>query len=331
MTRIRGLDALRGVAALAVVLFHYTTRYGQTFGHPAPLAFEFSAGFRGVDLFFMISGFVIFMTLENSRSARDFLVSRFSRLYPTYWAAVGLTCAVVAVFGLPGKDVSLRDGLLNLTMLPNLLQAKAVDGAYWTLEIELFFYAAMLTLYLFRQLKNIRPILVAWLALHVLVWYLNAHGTRTSYLFGHLLILDHIPLFGCGIMLYRLYGHAGEAKAKDVAVLCACLLTIMLVEPLGAWWTPAIGTIVILGLSKGRFAFLSSPALVFVGAISYPLYLLHENIGFVVMRWLYGMTSNSLLVIAITVIAVVGLATLLHEAVEMPALRFIRKTLIRPR
>src|SRR5262245_3655062 len=77
--RFEELDVLRGVAAMAVVIFHYSghaTRYLTGF------PFHFKLGEHGVQLFFAISGFVIFMTLENTQRLRDFVVSRFSRLYP---------------------------------------------------------------------------------------------------------------------------------------------------------------------------------------------------------------------------------------------------------
>ena len=126
--RLLELDALRGIAAFAVLLFHYTTRYDQLYTQPGPPLFYFPYGYFGVNLFFMISGFVIFMTLNKTRYAVDFIVSRFSRLFPAYWVAIALTYSIVAVLGLPGKEVSVRDLLLNLTMFQEFLGAKHVDG-----------------------------------------------------------------------------------------------------------------------------------------------------------------------------------------------------------
>src|SRR3954471_184909 len=81
--RIAELDALRGLAALGVALFHFSLL------DPAAGP-GFAIGASGVDLFFIISGFVILMTLERTRDWKDFLVGRFSRLYPAYWACVTL-------------------------------------------------------------------------------------------------------------------------------------------------------------------------------------------------------------------------------------------------
>src|SRR5262245_50490010 len=119
--RVPGLDALRGLAAVAVLAFHFTTRFGIVFGHPTALWFQVPWGVRGVEVFFVISGFAIELSLDSTRSARDFLVSRALRLYPTFWAALAVTCTVVGVFGLPERVASPRDALLNLSMIPGSL------------------------------------------------------------------------------------------------------------------------------------------------------------------------------------------------------------------
>ena len=86
--RLPGLDALRGVAALAVVAFHFTTRFGIVFGHPERLTYGVPWGQRGVELFFVISGFAIELSLARACGAGHFLRARLVRLYPTFWAAV---------------------------------------------------------------------------------------------------------------------------------------------------------------------------------------------------------------------------------------------------
>jgi peptidoglycan/LPS O-acetylase OafA/YrhL len=82
--RFQELDALRGIAALLVVVFHFTMHRPQS-----ELGFKY--GITGVDLFFIISGFVIFMSINNVNSAKEFVVNRITRLYPTYWACVTTT------------------------------------------------------------------------------------------------------------------------------------------------------------------------------------------------------------------------------------------------
>src|SRR5580704_5880782 len=141
--RLEGLDALRGIAAAAVMIYHYTIWYAQeTGGHAPPgLSFSFPYGNLGVDLFFILSGFVIMMTLESGVSPRDFLISRFARLYPAFLASMGLTVISGVALGEFGPPYDLARLLANLTMIPGLFNARAIDGSYWSLFYELAFYA----------------------------------------------------------------------------------------------------------------------------------------------------------------------------------------------
>ena len=117
--RISSLDALRGIAALAVVLYHYTFRYNALYGHNfslEPLS-VLKYGHLGVQLFFIISGFVIYLSIENTQSIKKFASNRFARLYPAYWCAVFVTFFTVMIFGLPGRDVSFSNMLVNLSVV----------------------------------------------------------------------------------------------------------------------------------------------------------------------------------------------------------------------
>src|ERR1700753_3408807 len=140
LSRIAVLDALRGLAALSVLFYHYLTRFGEMYHREHAVPVGFNMGSDGVWLFFMLSGYGIFMTLDRSRSVWEFAVGRFSRLFPTFWVAVTVTFAVVKFLGLPDQAVNPHDGVLNLTMLPRLFRVEFVDGVYWSLEPELFFY-----------------------------------------------------------------------------------------------------------------------------------------------------------------------------------------------
>ena len=95
--RITELDALRGFAAACVVIYHFTHRYNDMFQHSFHVPHWLHYGNLGVQLFFIISGFVIFLTLNRTQKATDFIVSRLSRLYPAYWVAIALTFTAAGV------------------------------------------------------------------------------------------------------------------------------------------------------------------------------------------------------------------------------------------
>lgn len=117
--RLFELDALRGIAALGVVLFHYMVAFADNYSHASeifPLFRYFRYGKHGVELFFLISGFVILMSLEKTKNGPDFVVGRFARLYPTYWTAVVLSFTVVTIAELPDLHIDWKDAVINLTM-----------------------------------------------------------------------------------------------------------------------------------------------------------------------------------------------------------------------
>ncbi len=126
--RLVEVDALRGLAAIAVVLYHFTTRFGEIYRDNPSASASFPEGYYGVNLFFIISGFVIFMTLERTKQPMDFVVSRFSRLFPAYWFAIFLTFSITHLLGLPGKLVSIDSALANMIMVHGLFWVPAVLG-----------------------------------------------------------------------------------------------------------------------------------------------------------------------------------------------------------
>ena len=324
--RLVELDALRGLAALMVVGFHYTARFQKLYGHPAPLPFVMPDGFFGVKLFFMISGFVIFMTLERTRDYRDFLVSRFARLYPAYWAAVALTASAVTLFALPFRGTTLSTALVNLSMLQQWFDVPHVDGVYRTLTFELAFYAIMLALFSLRLLRRIEWVAGLWLCSMLGVYALERFTTvRLPPLVKTSLLLGCANLFVAGIMFFEVHRreHRGAALLLIVASLAAEFIMYGRVSGLFCTAFFALFAAVVLGMRWVCLP-LSAAPLVYLGTISYSLYLLHQYIGYVILRALYARAYAPGVAIAITFAAVVLLAACLNTLIEIPARRAIR-------
>jgi peptidoglycan/LPS O-acetylase OafA/YrhL len=171
--RFPELDALRGIAVLAVLFYHYSVAYDIHYKIDGINKFHFRYGFLAVELFFMISGFVILLTLEKSKRKTDFLVSRFSRLYPAYWSAMFLTITVLTLFPTPTLGhYTFKEIAVNFTMLQGFTKLRLIDQVYWTLKMELTFYVIMYLIYLSRKLEKIIYICFPWLALSLhFLWY----------------------------------------------------------------------------------------------------------------------------------------------------------------
>lgn len=316
------LDALRGIAALMVVFFHYSVRYGQIYGYPVEPFFAFDVGLYGVQLFFIISGFVISLTLENTANAVDFVISRFSRLYPAYWVAVILTFSVVYLFSLPGREVDIETAAINMTMIQTWFMRSNVDGVYWTLTVELGFYLIMLFLFAIKAIHRINIISFFWLLAIIAYGFLEKNGIYSfHWAIKLLLLLNHGALFIAGIMFYRIMQGG---KFLEYFILLLCLATEYYLHDKVAFLV-GIYFLVFLLFSKNLLRFLAIKPLVFLGTISYSLYLTHQNIGYVIINGLRKLDAlNSFNVIVVPLIASILLATLMQRYIEKPSLVLVR-------
>ena len=321
--RVGELDALRGLAAISVVVFHYTTFYQQEQGHLQPLGFGFPAGNYGVHLFFLISGFVIFMTLERTRTAMDFIVSRFSRLFPAYWAAIAITAAVIYTVGMPEQRIPPGHLAANVTMLQDALGFEHLDGSYWTLQVELFFYVQMLCWFLLGQLKRIHWIIAVWLSITIVYAQTEQHHVHFSYILRELLILRHIPFFALGVLFYRIHSRPDTLRSNLVLIALSLLSIGLCYAPVYLVVGIVCSAIFALFVT-GRLRWLRKAPFVFFGGISYSLYLLHQAIGFALIHWLEAAGVPSLAAVAIVALVVLVLATALTYSVERPAMRRLR-------
>lgn len=328
-SRLLGIDALRGLAAIAVLLFHYTTRFDQKHGHAVELPFSVDSGFLGVQLFFAISGFVIFMTLDRLRAPAEFLGSRFSRLFPAFWAAVLLTAAAEWLAQPLAEPVAPIHALLNLSMLHGYFGVPSVDGVYWTLQVELFFYLVMFLLWLAGALQRPLWAVGGWLALCAASAALPALlGRGLPHALQEALLLSHFPHFAIGIAVYLgLYRDARQPWAA-LAIAALALAVIAQVDGGGrALWSLLFGLLLVLGLRSGGNAPRWLAPLIWLGSISYPLYLLHQDIGYIALQWLQAQGVVGLASVALATALALALAALVHRLVEEPALQALRRRL----
>jgi peptidoglycan/LPS O-acetylase OafA/YrhL len=335
--RIQGLDALRGLAAISVMLYHYTAWYqfAETGQMPSSLLISFPYGNFGVELFFIISGFVIFMTLEQTPTVYDFVTSRFARLYPAFVACLVLTVAIAHALRYAPGNVYGTLLAANLTMAPGLFGFPGIDGSYWSLLYELAFYglAAVTVVGLGWQRPEL-PCLV-WLLIALVVRSVGV--LRLPGLVEMLTVAQFAHLFVIGILLYRI--HVGRVTWLTYPLLGFALAMSLfgphwafkpLPFPFYTVMTAGFAGLVWLAVAD-RLPVLHAAPLRFFGRISYPLYLIHQVAGFAVMARLEatGVTPN--LAVAVTMALVVALAWAVSAGVEWPARRWLRKVFARQR
>ena len=320
--RLQELDALRGIAAIIVVFFHYTTQYQELFGHVIPPALTLPPGRYGVQLFFVISGFVIFLTLTRASSIWDFAANRFSRLYPPYWACIVITFAIMAYLPMPGLNVSIVDAIANLTMLQYWLQRPFVDGVYWTLAVELIFYAFVSGLHLIGLLRRVELWVSIWLALIFITQAIVQSGVNISPLIRTTLLLEHGHFFFAGVLFFRIRND-GFTWLR-AALILVCIAAAWVVRDVPHMLSLVAASALFALFVSGRLGWITVGPLLFLGEISYPLYLLHQHIGYTIISSMQkaGLVAEAWLLVPIVIVIV--LSMLVNRLVEKPARQWLR-------
>jgi peptidoglycan/LPS O-acetylase OafA/YrhL len=253
----------------------------------------FKVGTTGVDLFFIISGFVIYMSIGKVKTSLDFVINRVSRLYPTYWTCVSFTFVLIAVnsmFKNIGWGYSDIIGyLVNMTMFQFYFEIPSIDGTYWTMIIEMIFYLGILFLFHFKMLKYLNFI---GLSLTVLVvtatffWPQTYLVTRVMYWIP---LLQFIPLFLAGTVFYKIYTFKNK-RIENYALLLVCLISQILlfnfaggskkyiIQSEYALMLIVYFTLFVLFVNN-KLGFIVSKWSLFLGKISFALYLVHQYIS----------------------------------------------------
>ena len=305
-------------------MHHHGQYYDVLYPGRIPLSVDLGPGHFGVELFFIISGFVILMTIERKKTVREFAISRTARLMPAFLAA--LVMATVIRILSPGARAGHADACRNSSPTSPWRRACSarppMDMPYWTLTYELVFYIGMgliLALGMLRWTEWFGLLAVAVGCLFIATLDVRLHH-RSSIV----LLVYYSNFFLIGICLYRIHSHMARP------VTWAALVVAIAVTALGggetSFDTPgriylpltiAFTALVWFAISRhGKW--LAWRPLVFLGVISYPLYLVHVVLGFAVIRWgvAHGWSTIEG-VVAAGVVSIV-MATLLHYFVEVP-------------
>ncbi|MFI0350638.1 acyltransferase family protein [Actinomadura sp. 9N407] len=336
--RLRVLDLLRFVAAIAVVTHHFTGVYWEPWGGDSRLIFPSLSpltrlGYLGVDLFFVISGFVILMSAWGRRPG-DFAVSRVSRLFPAYWFSVVLALVVITATGLSdGKQDILQRFFPNLTMLQEGLRAGSMENVYWSLWVELHFYALIMLL-VWRGVTYARcmAFMAGWLLLGAFAME-GGLGTLTA-----ILIPTYAPYFVAGMAFFLIYRFGSNLGPWLMVAICWALSVHHArqgVHPWQAWpgvqdWAiPAVITaiyLIFVLVATHRLDRIDWRGFTVAGAVTYPLYLIHQTVARPLIDRLYPALDGRL-VLAIALATVLVAAYLVYRFIEDPAQRRMRAML----
>lgn len=294
--RFLGLDGLRGVCALTVLLFHCNNMFhkGSFYQH----------GYLAVDVFFILSGFVIALTYEDRMmhcgERRKFLVKRAQTLFPIYWLGAALNVALFVWMASAGylaqQDtwwmVWLFVPMTTMLLVPDFLTSDgvlypAMNSGAWSLFIEwmaYFLYAANVSRWKTSALAAL--VFAGWGAM-AYFGYHSGFGWCVGAQRSNLLtlgVLRCLPAFAAGVVIYRIHRHPLFLRLPDISteVLLALWMGVAVFPTFSA--TPTFDALTVTVFSPILVCLLirsDHKAPTFcreLGALSYPLYVVHPGI-----------------------------------------------------
>ncbi|WP_051731797.1 acyltransferase family protein [Kitasatospora phosalacinea] len=341
--RLYVLDGLRLIASLGVVAFHWTgvdihrNIWDGTPRELMPTIHRFGAyGWMGVQLFFLISGFVICMS-GWGKSPRAYFNSRVVRLFPAYWIGILLTTAVVNYWPTARTDrkpMSVSEVLTNFTMLERPLGATEADGVYWTLWIELRFYilfAIMVAIGL--TYRRVLAFCLVWSTLSVIA------ANVDNKLLGYMVQPEDAPYFIAGIVLYLIYRFGANPMLLGIVVFEWLIAQNRLHVTVGgyeyevhhslSWPVMAVlsgaAFLVMLAVAMGAFNRVQWKWLTVAGALTYPVYLLHQEIGWAMIRLARHQGIGHKTSLVLCLLFILALAWVVHRYGERPLSRLLQR------
>lgn len=339
MKRIQYLDGHRGIAILLVIFYHLFHRwseilpYGDSFSN-----IVFSQGFLGVQLFFLISGFVILMTLDRTKSLSNFMYKRWLRLFPAMIISTFIIVITASFFNSrPAGEVVILNTLPGLLFIEPYWIEKltgipfsSLEGAFWSLYVEFKFYLIAAFLYFVGKDNKLTFCLFGLFMIAIgsqilnqlydnkIIYIIYSLSTHLSLSFfgwfasGAAFYLFHkgqqIRWLVCGFMMATISAvllYWGDYETMLSAIVISLFFTLSFVTPI---------------IQKA----LQNKALIFLGFISYPLYLLHENMMIsMIIDLSYLFNGISLMFISLfSILTVVVISYFISKYLEVPMKNF---------
>lgn len=341
MKRFRELDGLRGIASVAVVLSHFSGSFDDRYPGFEPSPFDAWWGAYGVQLFFLISGFVIFFSATRAKKSKDFVISRVSRLYPTYWVALILALILTSVFAIPQTQISWWQKLANFSMVQRWFLIPNLDLVYWTLAIEMQFYVMIFLLILFSKC-DIRPKVVTvlclvWMGVSIVVAVALApysHGVvpnrvaQMPKLILNVTLAEWAPLFSAGMFAFLAKTDRRYVKFTIGSGLVAILVAGVLHSVVDAACVAIVFTVFSITIFRQQCKMLLLRPVQFFGRISYSLYVSHFFAGVVTISLLAPFIGR-IPAMVVAFIVVVLIAWALHSVAEVRLSKMMKNWMIK--
>jgi len=344
--RLAFANALRGIAALVVLVSHYVVMFDQIHGQyggfaalpgnsfPASVVWlndlikPVHLGALGVALFFLVSGLVLPISVRSYARApmgrAAFVTARLLRLVPTYAAGLAISFGAwswaTTHNGVPFERGTLSIYLANVSLFRDWIGVAQVDGVVWTLEVEAKFYLLILLFWGAVASQRLWPTLVV-AALAVASAPLHADfpmswNPPANFAWA----LPFLAYMGIGVGFS--YHYMGRLSSRSLGTLCAVLLGAFIgikwynKAPVEVPASYAFALAIFAALYTWRRSWDGGAVIRFFARISYPLYAVHAPIGYIALRYLIGSGWNAVLAFGVVTAAVTAIAWAMHVLIE---------------
>lgn len=331
-TRIEQLTFTRFIAAIAVVAFHYAQNIYPF--NTQVLSTITQNGNLAVGYFFVLSGFVLYLSQQSNRDTYfSFLMSRLSRIFPSF-----IIAAILGLVYLSFSDnsSSFKEFFIHISLTQAWFPQEALifNSPAWSLSVEFAFYLFFPLIFWLNKRLNLKWSILINVSLLAIVIYLSnvlyySHfysgfpSNSHNFLFYNPLF--HIPAFSLGMLSARIYlGVRSFRFSTSFLILFMAVTTTLLYMDLPIFLHNSglallfAGIILCLALEKGRWIeFLKLPIFVFLGSISYAIYILQEPI----FQLMYGLNSklfhlNDSVLFYASLFVLILTASLVYQVIE---------------
>ena len=348
--QLKALTGARGIAAWVVVFYHIRSSFTEYV--PIEVARVAAKGYLAVDLFFVLSGFVMWLSYSDKfndmglRAVPSFIVRRFARIYPLHFfmMVVAIIMALAAEFlGNSNRQYPFAELPLHFFLVQNwgFTNSLQWNDPAWSISTEF-------ACYLLLPFASL--VLLRWRGTP-LIWILLilAFSTILSYVFaesGAVGIGDNIPQLGlarclaeffCGVFTCLFWKSAKQAHQPQTVTI---MISVVSITMLFGWYFGLVYEVFATPITLSALIFvlaitsnnacnpLSNPLAVFLGNISYSTYLVHYLLWAIVkLFFVSDLTNISALTVGIYVVLTFSASILLYHLIEVPARIFIQRRL----
>lgn len=327
------MESLRGISIIIIVLYHVLYRYQQlyTSNNPSYLFINLWGDF-GVSIFLLITGYYLLNPMNANEDFKliKFYLKKIARLWPTYALCITLTFIITNIWYLPKRTVTFVDYFLNLFFINGYINTPYVDGAHWYLTkivAAIFVVGIIIKL----NLKDEIWAYNAWMLLSLLLQYMEIQNIYLSLLIHGLSGLiggTYVGAIVIGMMFRRIMNSringlppSQEPKkiSGEILTILFAILYLFLSKGVMYLAITILSSVVVYLCINNKLKFLNKKIFVFGGTISYSLYLIHQNIAYLIEYYLTQLFGDfNYLFTVLAFIVVVCLGTLIHFYIEEP-------------